>query len=256
MFLSIPLYFFKIIGDNMKLNLKVFGILMALLAVGCVVSAACAVDLGNDFSTGDFTVKTPSGAEFTENVNVAMDDINFTIFKNLGMNSDDFNSVIFFKDSTADKKDFDTFLKDLKKEGTQVEKTDKYVVLKNNHNGADFNVNSDLDGIFNIADDIFSSDGLNISADGNSVSLSGKGLNVSSEDGENISAGPEGISVSGGSSSDNMSVNVSSDIDSNIKDCDYSVYLVNSDKNSVIVISGNNLELLKSMAETVSFNGN
>ncbi len=238
----------------MKLNLKVFGIFMALIAVGIVVSAASAVELGNAFSTDDFGIKAASGTDFNETVNVAVDDINFTIFKNLGKNSKDINSIIFFKDSSADKNDFDTFVKDLEKYGTKVEETDKYVVLKNNQNGSDFNIESDLDGIFNIADDIFSSNGLNVSAEGNSVSLSGNGFNVYSEDGENISVSPAGISVSGASSGDNSSINVSGDIDSNIKDCDYSLYLINPNNNKIIVISGNNLELLKLMAENSSFN--
>ena len=49
---------------------------------------------------------------------------------------------------------------------------------------------------------------------------------------------------------------IASDVDSNIKDCDYSIYLKNQGNDKVIVISGNNIELLKAMAETVSFNEN
>ena len=115
-------------------------------------------------------------------------------------------------------------------------------------------IGSDLEGIFSIANDVFSSEGLNVSAEGNSVSLSGKSFEVSTHDGENISVTPAGVSFSGGASSGNESVNISGDVNSSIKNCDYSVYLKNN--NGVFVISGNNLEVLKSMAETVSFNGN
>ena len=109
---------------------------------------------------------------------------------------------------------------------------------------------------FNIAVSIFSSDGLNVSADDNSISLSSNGFKVSSADGENVSITSDGVSVSGNSSAGNETVNVSSDLDSNIKNSDYSIYMKNQNNGEVIVISGNNLEVLKSMAETVSFNGN
>ena len=101
---------------------------------------------------------------------------------------------------------------------------------------------------------IFSDEGFNVTSDGNSVSISNKGLEVSDANGQNVSITSEGVSVSDGAG--NETVNVSSDVDSNIKDCDYSIYLKNQGNDKVIVVSGNNLELLKSMAETVSFNEN
>lgn len=103
----------------------------------------------------------------------------------------------------------------------------------------------EVNGIFNFIGSIFSSgDGLNISADGSSVSFSGKGLEVSDASGENVSITTDGISVSG-ESSDNEAVDVSSDVGSDIENSDYSLYLKNQNNDEVIVISGNNLELLK-----------
>lgn len=221
-----------------------------------IISAASAVDLVNNFSNGDFEVKVASGTNFTDSVNVTTNNMKLLIFENSGIDSSDVNSIIYFKDSTADKNQINDFIKDLEKDGSKVEETDKYVVLKNSQNSKDFNISDNIDGLFNFAGGLVSSDGLNVSADGNSISLSSNGIEVSSADGENVSVTSEGISVSGNSSEGNESVNVSSDVDSNIKNSDYSIYLKNQDNGEVIVISGNNLELLKSMAETVSFNGN
>jgi len=240
----------------LKTNSKFLAIFMALLAVGIVISAASAADLVNDFKSEDFSVKVASGTDFTETVNVSTNDISFMIFENSNKDSKDINSIILFKDYTADKKEINTFIKDLEKAGTKVEETDKYVALKNTEKLPDADIGSSLDGIFNIADDVFSSGGLNVSAEGNSVSLSSKGFEVSTEEGDNMSVSPDGVSFSSGASSGNESVNISGDVSSKIKSSDYSLYLKNSDNNNVIVLCGNNLELLKSMAETVSFNGN
>lgn len=243
-------------GDNLKINSKILGMFIALLAICMVISAASAVDLVNDFNNDNFEVKIASGTNFTDTVNIATNNMKLLIFENSGSDSSDVNSIIYFKDSTADKNQINGFIKDLEKDGSKVEETDKYVVLKNSQNSKDFNISDNIDGLFNFAGGLVSSDGLNVSADGNSISLSSNGFEVSSADGENVSVTSEGISVSGNSSAGNESVNVSSDVDSNIKNSDYSIYLKNQDNGEVIVISGDNLELLKSMAETVSFNGN
>lgn len=227
---------------------------MALLTMCIVISAASAVDLVNDFKSDDFTVKVASGTDFTETVNISTNDMSFKIFENSDKNSKDVISIMLFKDSTSDKKEMNTFIKDLEKTGDKVEENDKYVALKNTQKLPDVDIGSNLEGIFNVANDVFSSEGMNVSADGNSVSLSGKSFEVSTQDGENISVSPAGVYFSGGATSGNESVNISGDVNSSIKNCDYSVYL--KDNNGVFVISGNNLELLKSMAETVSFNGN
>lgn len=243
-------------GDNLKLNSKISGVLLALFAISIVISAASAVDLVNNFNNGNFGIDVASGTNFTETVNVTANGIELVIFENSGNNSDDANSIIYFKDSTADKKEINGFIKDLESNGNIVEENDRYVVLKNTQNSNGFDIENDFDSIFNFASSIFSSDGLDISADGNSFSLSDKGLEIFDANGENVSITSDGISVSGGASFGNESVNVSSEASSNIKNSVYSIYLKNQGNDKVIVISGNNLELLKAMAETVSFNEN
>ena len=237
------------LGDN--LNSKILGILLALLATTMVISAASAVDLADNFGNDDFAVKVASGANFTECVNIGINDMKLVIFENSGKDSGDADSIILFKDSSANKTDMASFIKDLEKSGNKVEETDKYVVLKNTPVSDDFDIENDLDSIFNFVGGIFSDEGLNVSADGNSVSISDKGLEISDASGENVSITSEGVSVSGEASSGNTTVDVSSDVNSNIADSDYSVYLKNND-DKVIVISGNNLEVLKAMAETAS----
>ena len=238
----------------MKVNSKILGVLLSSLAIAMVISAASAVDLVSDFNNGDFGIDVASGANFTETVNIVTGDINLVIFENSANNSNDVNSIIYFKDSTSDKKEVTGFVKDLERDGTKVEETDKYVVLKNNHKSHGFDIGNDIGDIFNMVGSIFSDEGFNVSSDGNSVSISSKGLEVSDANGENVSITSEGVKVSDGVG--NETVNVSSDVDSNIKDCDYSIYLKNQAGDKVIVISGNNLELLKAMAETFSFNEN
>ena len=239
----------------MKFN-SILGVFIALLAITIVISAVSAADLADDFNNDNFAINIASGSNFTESVNVANKDIVLSIFENSANDSKDANSIIYFKDQTADKSEINNFIKDLENGGEKVEETDKYVVLKNTQNFKDFDVMDEVNGIFNFIGSIFSSgDGLNISADGSSVSFSGKGLEVSDASGENVSITTDGISVSG-ESSDNETVDVSSDVGSDIENSDYSLYLKNQNNDEVIVISGNNLELLKQMAETVSFNEN
>ncbi|WP_406534744.1 hypothetical protein [Methanobrevibacter sp.] len=239
------------------MNSKILGILLALLAITMVISTASAVDLVKGIDNDNFGIDVIPGANFDESVNIALGDMDLAIFENSGNNSGDVDSIIYFKDSSANKNEIDGFIEDLERDGKKVEETDKYVVLENNQNFVDFDFANDLDSFFNMVDDFFSSDkDLNLSADGNSVSLSDKGLEVSDADGENVSITTEGVSVSSGNSSGNETVNVSNDVDVNseIENSDYSIYLKNQDNDKVIVISGNNLELLKVMAETVSFN--
>lgn len=240
----------------MKFNSKILGVLLALLAVLMVISAASAVNLANDFSNDGFGIKTSSGTDFNETAKIATNDMDFVIYENLGSDSSDVNSIIYFKDSTADKNIIKDFINDLENDGAKVEETNKYIVLKNNQNLNDVDIEGSIDSIFNFADSVFSSDSLNLSADGNSISLSGDGLEVHDASGENVSITSDGITVSGEASSDNETVNVSGDVDSNIENCDYSLYMKNQDNDKVIVLSGNDLELLKAMAETVAFNEN
>ena len=228
---------------------------MALLAVTMVISAASAVDLANNFSNDNFKINVASGADFSEMVNVADNDMNLVVFENSGDGSSDANSIIYFKDNSANKNEIDSFVKDLEKSGDKVEETDKYVVLKNNQDLGDFDIGNSLDSIFDFAGNILSfGDGLNVSAEGSSVSFSGNGLEVHDASGEDVSITREGISVSGESSGNNETVDI--DADTNIENSDYSLYLKNQDNSAVIIISGNNMELLKAMAETATFNEN
>ncbi|MBQ9160634.1 MAG: hypothetical protein IJ122_04840 [Methanobrevibacter sp.] len=239
----------------MKINSKILGVLLALLAVAMVISAASAVDLVNDFNNDNFNINVASGSNFSEMVNVANSDMDLIVFENSGDGSSDANSIIYFKDNSADKSEMDSFVKDLEKGGEKIEETDKYVVLKNNQDLADFDIENSLDSIFDFANTIFSfGDGLNVSAEGSSISFSGDGLEVHDASGEDVSITREGISVSGESSDNNETVDI--DADANIENSDYSLYLKNQDNSEVIVISGNNLELLKEMAETATFNEN
>ena len=240
-------------GDNLKINSKSLGVLLTLLAAAMVISAVSAVDLANTFDNDNFGIDVLSGTNFTETVNITNKDMNLVIFENSGNDSSDVNSIIYFKDSTSDKSEINSFIKDLEDGGSKVEETDKYVVLKNNQNSHDFDID-DVDDIFSFVGSIFSSDGLNLSADGNSISFSSNGLEISDANGGNVSITSEGVNVSEGF--DNETVNVSDDVDSNIENCDYSIYLKSQSNDKVIVIYGNNLELLKAMSETVSFNEN
>lgn len=234
------------------MNSKILGILLALLAITMVISTASAVDLVKGIDNDNFGIDVIAGANFDESVNIAVGDMDLVVFENSGNNSGDVDSVIYFKDSSANKNEIDRFIEDLERNANKVEVTDKYVVLENNQNFADFDFANDLDGFFNMVDDFFSGEGINVSAEGNSVSLSDKGLEVSDADGENVSITTEGVSVSGVNSTGNVSSDV--DVNSDIANSDYSIYLKNNDNDKVVVISGNNLELLKAMAETVSFN--
>ncbi|MBQ2635178.1 MAG: hypothetical protein IJG09_00500 [Methanobrevibacter sp.] len=237
------------------MNSKILGVLVALLAVTMVISAASAVDLANNFSNDNFKINVASGADFSEMVNVADNDMNLVVFENSGDGSSDANSIIYFKDNSANKNEIDSFVKDLEKSGDKVEETDKYVVLKNNQDLGDFDIGNSLDSIFDFAGNILSfGDGLNVSAEGSSVSFSGNGLEVHDASGEDVSITREGISVSGESSGNNETVDI--DADTNIENSDYSLYLKNQDNSAVIIISGNNMELLKAMAETATFNEN
>lgn len=239
---------------------KVLGVLLAVLAICATIAAASATDLGGDFNNSGVEMKIPTGDYFIEIVKVATEDIDMTIYENSDSDATDVNSIICFKDLTADKKEMKGFINDLEKSANKVEETDKYVVLKNTEQSGDFDFSKGFDSLFNFLGSAFSPEGVNVSAEGSSISLSSEGLKISDAGGENVSITSEGISVSGQSSSQassgNASVNISSDVNSNIMDCDYSLYLKNQDNGNVIVISGNDLELLKSMAESVKFKEN
>ena len=254
-------------GDNLKFDSKILGILLVLFAAVMIVSAAGAANLEkNSFKNENFAIDVPSGSDFTQGAatniqsgDVAMD---WEVLENSGNNSDDVNSITYLKDSSADKKMINDFIKDLEKNAKKLDQTNKYVVLDTKNadsSGLNFDIGNDLGSVLSFAEGIFSGKGnINFSADGNKVSLSDKGIEVSDANGHNVSVSSEGVDVSGEASSENESFDVSSDIDvnSNINNGDYAVYLKNNGGNQVIVLSGNDLDLLKSMAETAKFTGN
>lgn len=241
----------------MKVNSKVLGILLALFAVSMLISATSAGDLvKNDFGIGNFAVDIPSGSDFSENVTTSLNTdyiaMNLVIFENTGAKSEDVDSIIYFKDSSDNKTMISDFTNDLNKDGDIVEKTDKYVVLKTKNSNS-FDID-DLSGAFDFAEGLFSSDGVNMTADGNSISFSSQGLEISDANGENVSITSDGINVSAEASSDDDNFNVSGnmDVSSSINEGDYSIYLHNSNNDTIVVINGNNLELMKEMAESTS----
>ena len=110
-----------------------------------------------------------------------------------------------------------------------------------------FSSDSDVNVSTSDADVQVSADnGINIVDDnGTSVSLSDKGIFVSDANGDNVS-----IDTNGVKGTDN---NGSGDMISSIENSDYALCMESPDNNQVIILAGNNLDLLKSMAETASF---
>ena len=91
--------------------------------------------------------------------------------------------------------------------------------------------------------------------DNSTVSLSTRGLSVSDPNGDDVSISTDGVNVNDSNGEDSVDVNSSFDEDiiSNVDNADYAICIENPDGNQVIVIAGNDLELLKSIAETASF---
>ena len=249
----------------MKGNSKFLGILLALLAIGMVISAANAADLVQKDFNGKFAVDVPSECDFNEgavtNINAGDVSMCLEVFENLANNSDDVSTVIYLNDSSADKRVISDFISGLEKDGKKVEETDKYFVVETK-NSADVNIDvaDDLDSFLSFVGDIFSSDAdMSFSADGNQISLSEKGLFISDANGENVSISSDGVVVSGSDSEDgssDVSVNVDENMTGDVKTGDYAAYLKNQKGDQLIVISGDNLDLLKAMAETATFSEN
>lgn len=251
----------------MKINSKVLCVLAVLAVIAVVISAANAADLvKNDFNNENFAIDIPSGSDFSEgvttNINAGDVAMNMLVFENSGNNSDDVSTIVYLKDSSSDKKVMSDFTEDLKNDGEIVEETDKYVIVKtqNSNELFNFNVGNDLDSILSFVDGLFSSDGnINISDNGNVVSFSDGVLEIHDADGENVSISADGIDVSSEASSEEGNVSDVSDISvegnfSDIEFGDYVLYVKNPDNDQLIAIVGNNVDLLKAMADTASFN--
>lgn len=240
----------------MKANSKILGILIVLLVV-ITVSAASAFDFNN------FSINTPAGSNFTQQAttNLSIGDmaIDFVIFENSGNNSEDVSSIIYYRDSTSGSNMTSNMFNDLKKDNEVAEENGNYTIFKIKN--SDLNLSDNLgpdsvDDLFNMVGEIFSGDAnMNFSADGNSVSLSGNKLEISDASGENVSISPKGVNVSSVNDT-NGSVNVTVDEDVNpaIHDDDYVAYLKNKDNTQVVLIAGDNLDLIKQMAGSAKFN--
>lgn len=269
----------------MDFNSKILAILSIFLALAIVISGASAANdlVASDLNNDNFEIDVPSGADFNEgvstNLKVGDVDFNMNVFENSGNGSEDLNAIMYFKDSSSNKKMMDDLYNDLKKDGEIVEETDDYFVVKTQNANWDllnFDIGDDIGGAWDFVTGLFfgdanvnvstndsdvevSNNGINIlSSDNESVSISGEGLEVSDANGEGISISNEGVKVSAdesanGTVSENVSVSVDGDIVSNVGNGEYVLCIKNPDNSQAIILSGNNLDLMKEMADTASF---
>lgn len=272
----------------MKTNSKLIYALSALFVLAILVASVAAADtkLANDtLQVDNFKINIPSGTEFnqqaTTNLNIDGQGFNMLVFENTADNKD-VDSILYFKDNTNDSSIISDMMKDMKKDNEVVEETDKYVIIKTqNAGGWDF-FGVDFGGLSDIAngfDGLFSDNsGVNVSAEGSDVKLSTDGINIdnsdngsfsltsnglefSDGDGSGVSISDKGISFSDPSSKNGSSDNVtvgganisfSGNINSDILNSDYVLCMENPKSNTVLMITGNNLETIKKMAETTS----
>lgn len=191
---------------------------------GLLISTVTAVDLVNDdFKNEYFEIDTPAGSNFSQGANTAFNigDVawNIAFFHNLGNNSKDVSTVLYLKDSSDNKDTISSFTNDVAKEGKVIEENENYTVIKNQeYDSWDFLGNDSSISLENIANSI-------------------KGL-FSSDEGSNDSANNNSIDGY---------------LAANVHDDDYIVYLKNPDDGQIIVIAGDNLELVKKMADSASF---
>ena len=271
-------------GGNLKINSKILGILSALFVLAIVVSSAgAAADLeAGGINSDNFALDVPSGSDFvsvaTTNLNVGDVAMNMEVFENKGENANDVSTIMYLKDSSSNQNIISDLCNDLKNDGPVIEENENYFVVENkNSNDWDFwnfDIGNDIENIWNFATGIFSSDsnvdvatedadvqvsnndGININTDDNTtVSLSSRGLEVSDPSGEDVSISTDGVKVSDAGGDSNVETNVTVDehMVSTIDNADYALCIKNPDNDQAIVLCGNNLELLKSMAESASF---
>lgn len=224
-----------------------------MFLVVITVSAASAIDLN------DFGINIPAGSNFTQQAttNLSVGDVamDFVVFENSGNNSDDVSSIIYYKDSTSEKNKTSDLYNGLKKDNDVVEENDNYTIfkVKNSELNLTENVGADsLDDLFKMADSILSGNvNMNFSDGGSSVSLSGNKLEISDSSGENVSISPNGVNVSSVNNT-NGTVNVTVDEDVNpvIHNDSYVAYLKSQNSTQEVLISGNNIALIKEMASS------
>lgn len=272
-------------GDKVKIDSRILSALSALLVVAIAISSVGAADLtSNGIESANFAIDIPSGSDFAEetttNLNIGDFAISMEIFANNGENANDVSTVVYLKDSSKDQSVISDVINDLKKEGPIVEENEKYFIVEtkdaNNWDFLNFNIGNDIDSLWNFATGIFSDDsnvnvttesadvqvseneGIHIVGDDNtSVALSTKGFEVADPNGDDVSISTDGIKVTGNDGSAEASadgnVSIDGDMMSHVNNADYAICIENPDNNQVIVIAGNNLEVLKSIAETASF---
>ena len=270
-------------GDKLKIDSKILTVLSALFVIAIAISSVGAVDLvSNGIDSSNFAIDIPSGSDFSEepttNLNVGDVAMNMEVFANHGGNANDVSAIVYLKDGSKDQNIISDVINDLKKDASIVEENDNYFIVEtkdaNNWNFFDFDFGNDIDTIWNFATGIFSDDsnvnvttedadvkvskdeGIHIVGDDNStVSLSTKGFAVSDPNGDDVSISTDGVNVNDSKGEGSVDVNSSfdGDIISNVDNADYAICIESPDNNQVIVIAGNDLELLKSIAETASF---
>lgn len=273
-------------GDKLKIDSKILTVLSALFVIAIAVSSVGAVDLvSNGIDSANFAIDIPSGSDFAEeattNLNVGDMAMNMEVFANHGGNANNLSTIVYLKDGSKDQSIISDVINDLKKDALILEENDKYFIVEtkdanNNWDFFNFDIGNDLDGIWNFASGIFSDDsnvnvstqdadvqvskdeGIHIVGDDNtSVALSTKGFEVADPNGDDVSISTDGIKVTGNDGSAEASadgnVSIDGDMMSHVNNADYAICIENPDNNQVIVIAGNNLEVLKSIAETASF---
>lgn len=270
----------------MKINSRYAYIFSALFVLAIVISSAGAVDdlVSNQFDNESFVIDVPSGSDFSKDATTVLNAgdvaMNMSVFENHGDNAADVSTIMYLKDSSSDKKIANDLINDLETDGNVIEENDKFVVIETqNQNNWDFSsIGDDLDSLWSFIDGFFSSDsgvevstndtdvqassadGINIDSENASVKLSGNGFEVSDADGSNVSISTEGIKVSGGSSDVNgeggsvdADVSIDSDAVYDIENGQYAICVKDLNNGQVIIINGNNLDLMKSMAQSASF---
>ena len=270
-------------GDKLKIDSKILTVLSALFVIAIAISSVGAVDLvSNGIDSSNFAIDIPSGSDFSEeattNLNVGDVAMNMEVFANHGENANDVNAIVYLKDDSKDQSIISDVINDLKKDASIVEENDNYFIVEtkdaNNWDFFNLGIGNDIDTIWNFATGIFSDnsnvnvttedadvkvskdEGIHIVGDDNStVSLSTKGFAVSDPNGDDVSISTDGVNVNDSKGEGSVDVNSSfdGDIISNVDNADYAICIENPDGNQVIVIAGNDLELLKSIAETASF---
>ena len=270
-------------GDKLKIDSKILTVLSALFVIAIAISSVGAVDLvSNGIDSSNFAIDIPSGSDFSEeattNLNVGDVAMNMEVFANHGGNANDVSAIVYLKDGSKDQNIISDVINDLKKDASIVEENDNYFIVEtkdaNNWDFFNLGIGNDIDTIWNFFTGIFSDDsnvnvttedadvqvskdeGIHIVGDDNStVSLSTKGFAVSDPNGDDVSISTYGVNVNDSKGEGSVDVNSSfdGDIISNVDNADYAICIESPDNNQVIVIAGNDLELLKSIAETASF---